>query len=543
MPGSVRVILEPLPSGDTLRNVSTARMRLFNNGPGVSLATESPQPAELSFSLASITRVRPPGERTAQPLATVSGQLSVVNGRPRFEVAGDVVSLVPPDQAADRQLQLELDSESFPAGQPLLLALPQPAEGVKTLEMSVDLKVGGALEGGAVANDLFDFGDIFGVSIIEPKIVSLIFRSDHGVMKDNNTDLLNTGSPIPGIEWKFGQPSKPISHTKNRKVDIEIDLEVHPFNADETDCTLEGKADFAPLDFKLVQKLKGGKHTLSLTSTQALPDRIDKLQGKIKWTLTTPKKTFSAGDTFGHTIYLTFGTPVSIAGREAGITERRVATSVEFIKKNGATAPHKVVEALMKNDFPAYTVDVDATLDPTLKHPKYFNDVGGAWRILENLAAAAECQAIVRVVKAMIAQVGMDGTAVMVLATVKPDTGDPIEQPESGTGLAGKETVVSGKTLFPFLVPEEPGKVGRTFVIGARDSPVLNFFEACLKFTEGGLTKLYPGGTEGESKDTIPEVIEFSFTALILVSDAGGFTTADGKTAGIARLERVIRRY
>lgn len=520
-------------------------MRLFSNGAGLSLATDSPQAAELSFSLASVTRVRPPGERTQQPLGSVAGQLSVVNGQPRFEVTGDVVSLVPPDEAASRQLLLELDSGSFPGGQPLLLALPKPASGVRTLEVSVDLKIGGALEGGAGANDLFDFGGIFGVDIVEPKVVELIFNSDHGVMLDNNTDLLAKGNPISGIEWKFGQPSKPISHTKNKKVDIDVELEIHPFNADETDCTLEGKAEFGPLDFRLVQKLKGGKHTLKLSSTQALPDRIDKLQGKIVWTLTTPKKSFSAGDTFGHTIYLTFSTPVSLLGREAGITERRVAKSVEFVKKNGESDPHKVIQKLMQNDFPEYEVNPNPALDSKLNHPKYFNDIGGAWRILENLSARAECQAIVRIVRAMISQLGMEGTAVMVLGTVDADTGLEFEEDENGTGLEFETRTFNGKTVHPFLVAEDPGRVGRVFVIGDPGSPTLNFFEACVKFTQGGVTKYYPGGTNGSSSDDIVQVVRGSFQggALIWLSDAGGLQNADGKTTGKAKLERIVKRF
>ena len=64
-----------------------------------------------------------------------------------------------------------------------------------------------------------------------------------------------------------------------------------------------------------------------------------------------------------------------------------------------------------------------------------------------------------------------------------------------------------------------------------------------LKFTEGGVTKYYPGGTEGASEDNIVDVVRNSFTALIYVSDAGGFKTVDGKVKGKARLEKVVKRY
>lgn len=543
--------MEPQTNTNTssLERVSSMRVRLERHGRGTSLVTEAPQPAVLTFSLVSISRVRPPAETSEQPLATLAGQISAESGVPTFVPTGELVSLVPPatESTPPSQLVFEFDERSFGNQQNQLVRLPPPEPGVRRFEVRVGLEVSGSSESAPEVNDLFDFNPFRDVEITLPKIVSLGFTSAHNNMLDNNKDLLRSGSPVSLIHWKFGKASQPASHTMGKKVSVNIELELHPFNADETDCEIEGKSATGSLEFSLKQKLGGGKHQLSLTSAAELAKALQRLEGDIQWTVRAHGRTMDAGASFGHRIYVTFGTPTDVDfNQDQGITEFRIATALRFIAKTGKTDPHAIVQALMANDFPEYAIQPDRAVDAALKHPTYFNDQGGAWRILENLNARAECQAIVRVVQAMIQMVGMSGRAEHVKVSIERVEGFAFEEPggikpeEGGHGLRDQSVFVKVngvKTeLFPFLVPDEPSTIPLEFS-PSDPVPSLNFFESCLKFSTGTapnqLTKYYAGGTGGAALNNPAEVIGV-FKAAIYCKKA--FESPDGKTLRLRRV-------
>lgn len=552
------MLLEPFPKAATgsFDDVTRASVRLVSNGAGTSLAGVAPQRAKLAFSLAKITQSRPGASPSTEPLATLDGLLRLDGSaqRPVFDASeSELVSLVSSPLSAagnQRSLVLELDPVSFGTARSLTVPLPEVSDDIRKLELRVDLNINGALESPAELNDILD-SFFTKVEINETKIVSLKFESDHQVLLDNDADFSKNGKPIGAPEWKFGKPSRPIAHTKARKVDVEIELEVFPLNADAFDCTVVGEAIFEPkttLTFRLNQRLKGGKFTLKLSSAEALPNQISTLKGVIRWTVEAPKakKTkFDSGDSFGHRIFLTFGQPADPPDREAGITTKRMSSAVDLVAATGSLDPHTVIGSLMAQNFPEYTINKNKQVDPDgkLNHPKFFNDTGGAWRILENLNAAAECQAIVRCVRAIASVLGMPGTFEFILATVDADSGLPFEEDgATGRGLTDERRPVNGRVGQPFLTPEPPLPIGTVFEIGAKSSPDLNFFEACLRFTQGGKSKLYPGGLgdQPQSFDDVDAVVRFSFRSLILVSDVPPLVK-DGKPR--ARMERVIQTY
>lgn len=539
--------MEPIPSAEgSLQEVTQAKVKLSSRGAGSTLATASPRPAELAFVLVSIKGVRLGLASAPQPVATLRGQLRIdpETEQPIFDTVGNnlLTNVELTDEPDQNRLALTLDAASFGAERSFTLPLPPQTDDVDKLELRVELRIGGATESSFELNDFFD-GFFRKVEIIEPKVVALTFVSDHQGLLDNDADLTGKGAPIGQPEWRFGQSSRPILHTKNTPVRVTIELEIHPANADPVDCVVEGvsKGGLPPLTFRLEQRLRGGKTTLSLSSAEALPDDLQRLSGKIEWSVTVPKKgKLKAGDSFGHVIYLTLGKPEDPPGLEAGITRRRVERAQRLVKDTGTLDPHQVIKRLMTNVFPNYTIDPDPRVPEKLKHPTYFNgSEGGAWRILEHLESAAECQAIVRVVGGIGKVLGMPGLYEAVTATVDADTGLEFEDP-TGRGLRDETRTLNGRTVFPFLVPEEPGQVGRVFEIGAPGSPNLNFFEACLRFTHDGKTKLYPGGMSGADFDDVVQVIGAAFTALIWVSDVPP-ATPNGRPR--ARLERIVKRY
>lgn len=549
MPGAVRVILEP--NDDQLDQVSSLLVKLEEKGAGQSLVSEAPQPAVLTFSLVSVRQIRPPTDSEELPLATLSGQISTSTGSPVFVPSGDLVSLVPPDRQPSPpvQLALDLDAGSFGSNRSLALPLPQPSDGAKTFEIRALLEVGGAVESPPEANDLFDFNPFADIEIQLPKIVKLSFTSAHNNMLDNNADLLPTGNPVSRIHWVFGKPSKPASHTMDQRVKVDIELELHPFNADEQDCLIEGTTNGGTLSFELTKKLGGGKHALSLSSKQNLPKELKRLDGDIEWSVTVKGKKMDAGKSFGHKIYLSFNTPKNTDfNRDQGITEFRIASAMRHVLNTGSVDPHEIIKKMMKNDFPEYTIDKNPSVDADLDHPKYFNDKGGAWRVLDHLSAAAECQAIVRVVQAILAILGIEGEAEHVKVSIDAREGFAFEEPggiapgEGGRGLQGESLTVKTKSgpkqVFPFLIPDDPATVPNVFLAGT--VPSLNFFEACLKFTTdkgpNAKIKYYPGGTGGAVMDNPREVIGV-FKAVIFCSKV--FESADGKVLRL-KIERMF---
>src|SRR5689334_1575829 len=69
------------------------------------------------------------------------------------------------------------------------------------------------------------------VSITGVKLLSLTFTTDHHMLKDNTADWRDTGTVYSKPEFEAGKASKPISHTKNRSVGVELELEVSPPSA------------------------------------------------------------------------------------------------------------------------------------------------------------------------------------------------------------------------------------------------------------------------------------------------------------------------
>jgi hypothetical protein len=559
MPASIRVILKPLgtPGSTTLDDVASARVSLVRNGAQNTLAGEAPQPAELTFSLVAIEQIRGGSPGQPQPLATLAGSVTLQGGEllPRFDAKGnDVVPLVAPAPEGEdavrnqrRSVVLELDAATFGEARSLTLPLPALAPLVKSLEVCAELKIGGATESPIAANDRFDFSFFGPKPVVLIKVVKLAFLSDHNVLLDNVSDFARSGNPITRPHWVFGVSAKPISHTKNIRMRLEVEIECHPANADEVEAEVVGRADFGA-EFKpeSAVRLKGGITKVTFSSVNPLQNEINKLVGEIKWQVTLKDKgqrKLDAGSSFGHAIYLTFAKPENAPLRERGITVKRMDEAVRLIHDTKTLVAQEIIQNLRGKNFPGFTLDEDPTINPAFNHPNYFNDVGGAWRLLETPDRVGHCQALVRIVVALCKMVGMPGQFETIVAFADPDTGalrdEPMTTGESG-GLGGIKRKVNGRDAEPFLTTNPPGAVGRVFDLGAENEPDLNTFEACLRFTdEAGLARIHPGGLEDAFFDKIEEVVPIVFKALILVSRLP--VPADKPNERKARLERIVK--
>jgi hypothetical protein len=250
----------------------------------------------------------------------------------------------------------------------------------------------------------------------EVKTVSLEFIGDHQLLKNNAADWTNTGSVVAKPEFSYGKKSAPMSRTKKKRLCVQVAFEVWPYDAPQIQCSIKGTASFGALFFDTSFPLKGGLQTVILESAGDLPDKITKLSGDIAWTVDNgvdgPMK---ADLSWGHDLYVTFDTPVDLVGTsEAGITEKRLKTSVELIARAGSNDPHAIVASLM-GLVPGYVLIRNGAVPSQFNHPTYFNSSGGAWPIAEYLSYMAECQAICRFVHATIKQIGCPGVASIVV--------------------------------------------------------------------------------------------------------------------------------
>ncbi|HZS57201.1 MAG TPA: hypothetical protein VFA65_22555 [Bryobacteraceae bacterium] len=418
------------------------------------------------------------------------------------------------------------------------------------------------------------------VAITAIKPVRVTFKSDHHMMTDNNADWTNSGSVFPKPEWTTRKPSNPISHTKNQKVEIEVDFDVAPANASETVGDVAGIATFCRLFFSASkQKFKGGLVTVSVRSTTPLLDMVEKLSGDIQWRVTTVADgAFDVGSSSGHTIYVTWDTPISVSGHEAGITQKRMELAVKLVGDAIVSAgyaesrlvpedanqpvssnisPHWIVNDLMRQ-VKGYELVPNPNVPAQFDHPQYFNDRGGAWTMADYLSYSAECQAIVRFYRAVIKQVGCPGLAQIMAVYARPDVdnGNTVLEDDMETNSASGLNAVSPKrvgdrSFVAALLDKDPGSDPGKIFDGNRRGRIpgigLNTFEACLKFTfpepqsgatpEAGATQYYAGGTGGSVMDNKERVIKV-FWALVWYSFVLG---QPGEY--LVKVEEIVARY
>lgn len=376
----------------------------------------------------------------------------------------------------------------------------------------------------------------------EVKTVGLAFVGDHATMNDNATDWTKNGNPIAKPEFTYGKKSAPISRTKASFLAVKVELEVWPYEAPQTQCTIKGVATWGQT-FETKFPLQGGKQTVVVESAEMLPDKVAKLAGDIEWTVDNgvdgPMK---ADLSWGHTLYVTIDRPIDLATtREAGITEKHMMTAVDLASRAGALDPHAIVGWLM-GQIPGYTLQRNPAVPAEYAHPTYFNSVGGAWPLADWLRHRAECQAICRFVSAVIKQVGCPGTAEVIVVWADPDIGDGNTAQEapwaSGGGLGHKPTrLIYGDPCNATLVDSYVEEGAEYPIDDENDANYVgcNNFEACLRFEHNGVKKYYGGGAG--VYNSAQEVLT-AFHGLVWVS-----TRADIHGRRFARIVQVVKRW
>jgi len=244
--------------------------------------------------------------------------------------------------------------------------------------------------------------------------------------------------------------------------------------------------------------------SVQLVSSVAVPRRIARLSLGIDWST-------SGGDDISparseNVAYVIMARPADQnqgVWAEDGVTLKRMDLAVSWVEPLRTLRPHAIVRALM-DKFPYYSLKPSPKVPRQYRHPTYFNDEGGAWPMADYVEETGECQAIVRLVRAILRQLGVPGEARALVVWADPE----VEQgkkaisafwdDDPGAGLSRVKNV-NGKRWVAALSdgPVEVGKeypASHSMMPGGKTSPGMNRYEACLEFTHEGVTRQYGGG-------------------------------------------------
>jgi hypothetical protein len=329
------------------------------------------------------------------------------------------------------------------------------------------------------------------------------FRSSHGLLKACSGDVgwENAGEPCPAPEWTAPHVG-PVSHTLGEKVRIALILEAPDRAEDEGPLDIHGDGpeglSFSPLD-----AAPAAGREVDVGSRRPLARRIDKRRFAVRWS-SGDGETVTPGRTV-NTLYTTLGRPLDDKQDiwpEDGVTLKRMDRAVEWVRTIHTLEPHAIVRALM-GKFPFYALHPSPKVPRRYHHPTYFNEAGGAWPMSDYVGESGECQAIVRLVRAVLRQLGVPGEARAVVVWGDPEvnggkTALSADLEDDPTAGLRRTKLVDGRRWTAALV-DSPVEVGKTYPAShtpqrGGPSPGLNRFEACLEFTHGGKTLDYGGG-------------------------------------------------
>jgi hypothetical protein len=368
---------------------------------------------------------------------------------------------------------------------------------------------------------------------------SLELKSDHRLMKDCEEQFgwKNAGTSCPRREWT-PKVQIPVSHTMDEKVALR--LRFAPGAPVTAAIRGEGPSEMAFLARR--KALPPGATWLDLDSDRALERKIQKLDFTVRWSSPGENDVVVPAET-SSLLYVTMGRPLidhQDEWPEDGVTRKRMDRAMAWVEPLGTLDPHAIVSALMEK-FPFYSLHPSPKVPPQFKHPGYHNDEGGAWAMTDYVEESGECQAIVRLLRAILRQLGVPADVQIMVTWAEPELdgtwtvhhANIEESPGAGLSII---RMIEGKRAVAVLIDRavEEGQsypASHTPMADGKLSPGLNRFEACLKLTADGTTRYYCGGAgviDEEAK------IISTFWGLVWVTP----TTDNGY-----RIEKIVTKF
>jgi len=335
------------------------------------------------------------------------------------------------------------------------------------------------------------------------EIEELKFTNDHALIKDNDKDWTKSGAAIPKPEWKR-EPHANGPVTYSRKTTIEADATFkNPLAKGDTEsATVKGEAIIPALSLAASAAESfgpGAKKTVHVKAGKELPDLVGRIKMPIAWQAKAAQ-VHSAGTSGPHRIFVTYDKPIDTGLVEDGVTVHRMAKAIEWVGGGwtaGSRKPVDLIEVVFSK-FSGYILGFNM-LSPQQRaylasHPgdlaklkaagfaTYQKDgKGGAWPLAEFVQYGGECQAIVRLTRAMAHQVGLPGKIEVKYVSSQPSNpyatrilDDPSIDPDGP--YAG----------YLYALVDGPVQVGHEY--GGFDGVGFNRYEAFLKYTDGTVT-------------------------------------------------------
>jgi hypothetical protein len=380
------------------------------------------------------------------------------------------------------------------------------------------------------------------------KVLSVSFTSGHKLLSDFRESYRRGGKTIVGPEWTKSR-NHPATHTGGKLIEATVELEADPsIHAGTARLLGQVRGGTRVNGESLVGSgvLSNGTITSQVKSTRALPKGIYKETLLVDWSVDFGQGPVKVDTTGPHVFYVTVGTPASardpnedIVNRypsplPPGVTVKRMEAAMNLLRKaNGqdTTDTHALIGKLMEL-FPEFLLS---------KGSHYVNDKGGAWLLADAVADSGECQAIVRLIKAVLDIVGAPGQLALLKLYADPDNPtSPIELPwgaeqsppprkqmklvtvgdqQRGLGVA----LLTRKPEFPGEDEAKPEygdcwKVGPISAATDRSRFLTekpSSFQGCLRATAEGSTQYYGGGIGGTAFASKEELFSSAFWGMV----------------------------
>lgn len=336
-------------------------------------------------------------------------------------------------------------------------------------------------------------------------IVSIKFLSEHGVLTDYDKDREAGGTAFAGPVYRSnahgGEWHRPTSHSMSDRLEIEVVFNVEPADTCPGIIHLSAEARPAGLTFSTDIEVKGGQHTARLTSDQAFPPIVRRMDLRFSWTCSPYQnaKWGSAASSIpvrpsgsGTEVFVTIGKPD--APKPEDITLWRMRKAVKEIaatdyKKNALSveAPVRIVSGI-SNVWNFYNVYVSHPFDSwkLALREKY----GTGKR--KGALVGADCITIASYVSAVINMVGCPGDAEPTVVWAK------VTSPDQGEATAGGQSRPNAQDPSQWhdaFYPSHEHKDSTQWIAALVDhNDVPNRYEGCIRFTYGGKVRLFMAG-------------------------------------------------
>ena len=367
------------------------------------------------------------------------------------------------------------------------------------------------------------------------EIEELKFTNDHALIKDNDKDWTKSGAAIPKPEWKREPPANGLV-TYSRKTTVEADATFKDplAKGDTVNATVKGRAIIPALSLEASAPESlgpGAKKTIHVKAGQPLLDLVGRIKMPMVWRAEADQ-VYPAGTSGPHTIYVTYDKPIDTGLVEDGVTVHRMKTAIDWIGGGWTAGKRKPVDLIEVafSKFSGYTLGFDMLSASQqaylLSHPGDFAKLkaagfatfqragkGGAWPLAEFVEYGGECQAIVRLTRAMAHQVGLPGKIEVKYVSSQPS--DPYQ-----TRILDDPAIDPGGPIpgYLYALVDGPVQVGQDY--GTRDGVGFNRYEAFLKYTDGDVT-WFGGGIGRMAANTQESNLVKVFWGLVAMSQGG----------------------